>query len=310
MNRYITVDAGTTNTRAFLVENGRIVDRVKIPFGARSSIEGNGELVCALSQAIESLLSKWEICEADVTAIIASGMLTTEFGLRPLDHICAPVGIEDLKRAMHREVFPEISNIPFYLIRGVKIVTDNPLDADMMRGEETEIMGLYHGEYTGAVYVLPGSHSKVIQTDADGKIVSFSTHMTGEMIYALSQHTILKAAVDLSISELDREALISGYKLAKQVGVNKAIFKTRVMKNLYGASDVESYSFFLGAVLCDEIADILSTTGTVIVGGRSQIRSATVEILRRISDRRIIELNDREVDESVALGAVRIFENK
>jgi 2-keto-3-deoxy-galactonokinase len=133
--------------------------------------------------------------------------------------------------------------------------------------------------------------------------------MTGEMIYALSQHTILKGSVDLSTSELDGDALALGLEAAERDGVNRAIFKTRVMDVLFGASNVSTYSFFLGVVLCDEIRDILSSRAkTVVIGGREQIKRATAELVRRKSEKRVIELSEREVFSSVALGAVKIFE--
>ena len=309
MKRYITVDGGTTNTRVFLVEDGMVKDSVKIPIGTRVSIEDKTALPRGIKDAVNSILTGHSLSDTDITAIIASGMITSEHGLCPLDHIIAPAGIAELNATMYKTEIPEISGIPFYFIRGVKLLSDSALDTDMMRGEETELMGALVDGYRSAIYVFPGSHSKVIRMSADNKIEYFSTHMTGEMIYALSQHTILKGSVDLSVSEIDTDALVMGCEMAEREGVNKALFKTRVMKTLFGASDVSAYSFFFGVVLCDEIKDILSSGAeTVVIGGREQIKRATADIIRRKSEKRVIELSECEVASSVALGAVKIFE--
>lgn len=309
MNRYITIDGGTTNTRVFLVEGSEVVDSVKLPIGTRASIDDKDALPRGIKESIDAILLGHSLSDGDITAIIASGMITSEHGLCPLEHISAPAGIAELKATMHKTYIPEISSIPFYFIRGVKQISDSAVDTDMMRGEETELMGALCEECGDAVYVFPGSHSKVIRMSADNRISSFSTHMTGEMIYSLSQHTILKGSVDLSTSELDIDALVLGYEAAERYGINRAMFKTRVMDVLFGASRVSTYSYFLGVVLCDEISDILSyDASTVVIGGREQIKRATAELIRRKCGKRVIELSEREVATSVARGAVKIFE--
>ena len=50
----------------------------------------------------------------------------------------------------------DLADIPFVFFRGVKTATD------MMRGEETELVGLCAAPDAGSVYVLPGSHAKIV----------------------------------------------------------------------------------------------------------------------------------------------------
>ncbi len=89
------------------------------------------------------------------------------------------------------------------IVPGVKTEGETIADADMMRGEGTELIGLMEHLESAAVYVLPGSHSKLIHVDGAGRIVDFTTMPTGEMIAALSQNTILKDAVYLASTRLD-----------------------------------------------------------------------------------------------------------
>lgn len=309
MTNYITVDGGTTNTRVCLVSNGAALGVKKINLGARASIDNKTAQAQALKEAITALLSEHKMSECDISAILASGMITSEFGLCKLDHVIAPAGIKELRDTVHRVVMSDISTIPFVFIRGVKLAGDNLCECDMMRGEETELIGL--GALPESVYILPGSHSKIVYTDKDGRIERFFTMLTGEMIAALSSGTILKDAVDLSVNETDVDYLLRGYRYATDEGLNEALFKVRILKNVFGASKEEIYSFFLGAVLSGEINKILKLAPRrIIVGGREQLKLALCSILSSTSDCEIIPVSAGDVDSSVSRGAIAIYEHK
>ena len=59
-----------------------------------------------------------------------------------------------------------------------------------MRGEETQVMGVQALLRNGGMACLPGTHSKWVRVEG-GRIVGFTTHMTGEAFAALRGHTIL-----------------------------------------------------------------------------------------------------------------------
>ena len=307
MANYITIDGGTTNTRLSLVLDGRVVDTVKYNVGARAGIDDKAPLKNAVKEGISTLLNNHGLTENDITKILASGMITSEFGLCKLDHIVAPAGIKELHDTMHETEISEISNIPFVFLRGVKLGGEALEKADMMRGEETELFGL--SDKLSGVYILPGSHSKIITVDENGRITDFKTMLTGEMIASLSQNTILKSSVDLSCDKVSNEYLLKGYHYCQSHGINEALFKVRVLGNLFGADKTQLYSFFMGVVLCDEVKEVLKINPQKItVGGKRQIKEATVKLLKNLSNAEIISASDSEVDTSSTLGAVRIFE--
>ena len=255
------------------------------------------------------MLSRNRLKETDIKTIIASGMITSEFGLCNLPHLVAPVGISELHNEMHKTEFSDISSIPFRFIRGVKLKADVLENADMMRGEETELYGL-SDDFCGA-YILPGSHSKIISVNENGQITDFKTELTGEMIYALSQYTILKSTVDLSVDELSEEYLLKGYRYCNQYGINESLFKVRVLGNLFSADKVQTYNFFMGVVLCSEINSVLKMNPQrITVGGKKQIKKATVMLLKNLCQAEIISVDETTVDNSSSLGAVKIFEYK
>lgn len=309
MKNYITIDGGTTTTRVSLVCDKAVRQTVKLNVGARKSMDGGADYRGEIKRAIETVMSDNGLVSSDITRILASGMITSEFGLCNLPHITVPAGMAELHDNMHEIILADISDIPFVFVRGVKSVSENISETDMMRGEETELCGLMSEDDGECMYILPGSHSKLILTDDKGRISRFSTMLTGEMIYALSQSTILKDAVDLSISETDEVYLLMGDEYCREHGINEALFKTRILKNLFGATAVQCYSFFLGVVLSNELSAIRkSDIKKVMIGGKAQIKAAMAKILAETSDKEIVCADEGLVDASTAMGLVKIYE--
>lgn len=309
MADYITIDGGTTNTRISLVQNDQVVDTRKFSVGARKGITDKTLLKETVKQGIGEILSKHGMRESGITRILASGMITSEFGLVSLPHIPAPAGIAELHSSMYETVLEDISEIPFAFIRGVKTGGATLEDSDMMRGEETELMGI--SDCPEGIFILPGSHSKIIQTDNCGRIVHFKTMLTGEMIAALSEGTILKDAVDLGVHTLHTEYLVKGFAYALRNGMNEALFKVRILKNVFGRNPAEIYSFYMGVILCDEIRYILSQNAPQItIGGKQAVKKPMAVLLKEYTKTQITEIPEALADNASALGAIRIFEYK
>ena len=109
MANYITIDGGTTNTRVSLVKDGEIKEILKYNVGARAGIDDATLLRVTVKNAISKLLLNNNMKEKDITRILASGMITSEFGLYKLDHAVTPVGIEELHNTMKEVVLDDIS---------------------------------------------------------------------------------------------------------------------------------------------------------------------------------------------------------
>lgn len=309
MNYFITLDGGTSNTRVSLVREGKILSSHKIALGARAGIDDKEPLKTALRKKIATLLSEHDLESKDIECVLASGMITSEFGLYTLPHIPLPAGINELHGGMKKVLLPHISDIPFCFIPGVKMQGADFLTSDMIRGEETELMGILDQSHGNCVYVLPGSHSKIIKTDKNGRIESFSTLLSGEMAQALGENTILKGALDLTIDTLDEDYLFMGYTHCKEHGINQSLFKARILKVLFDGSPEKIYSFYMGVVLCGEIEEILSYDAEkVIIGGRRQFRVALASILQRLGSRKVVALSDQDVEGSVTRGMLRVYQ--
>lgn len=308
MKRYITIDGGTTNTRISMVCDGEIIDTIKFNLGARSCAEDVEQYKRVLRSKLEEILKNNGCNFDDVICIIASGMITSELGLFPLPHMVTPVGIKELNRGMHRVILSEIADIPFVFIRGVKTPCDILENADMMRGEEAEIIGISSNDGE-CIYMLMGSHSKIIKTDSSGRIVSFCTMLSGELTESVVNHTILKNSVSFTNDDVNIEYLKKGYEYCRNRGINETLFKTRILKNIFNESKNAVYSFFMGAILCGDIEYVLrENPKKVVVGGNKKLKETVSALLKEYFNGKTICLSDEAVEKSNALGMVKIFE--
>lgn len=303
MRRYIALDLGTTKSKISLVEDGMVKDSLKIS----SRLERN-EYPSGLGSEIAEILAKNSLSEGDITALLATGtMASAEMGIYPLEHAVAPIGRDGIKSTAVTVSIPEISGIPFFITRGVKTLDSKLQTKDMMRGEEAEIYGL--GRDGEGVYMLMGSHTKIVRTDGNGRITDVRTLLTGELATAIISETILRHSVSFEDSSLDFRALTEGFEYARENSFGEALFRVRVIKSNHGADASAAYSFFIGALLSGEIGYILkSSAPRVTVSGNKKLRDAVSMLLREYTDAEVISISDEESENAVAIGLVGIFE--
>ena len=312
MKSYITIDGGTTNTRVSLFSDGKILTTKKYKIGAGDTKKDPDILKITIKKALLEILAENKLQENEIECIIACGMITSELGLCCLPHIEAPCGLNELAQNMHKTVMSEISSIPFFFVRGVKTTGDAYESADFMRGEEAELYGIGESTESDCLYVLPGSHSKLILTDEDGRISSFSTELTGEMMSAICSGTIIGTDINLSDEVTsDNEYLKKGFLYARSHGLNSALFKVRTLGRLFSLTKPQLYGFFKGAVLCDEIENIIKAgTKKVIISGKAQLKDPMCYLLREFSSSEIIAAPDEVADNATAYGMVKIYEER
>jgi len=80
---------------------------------------------------------------------------------------------------------------------------------DVMRGEETQLLGAVGADESGVLAVLPGTHSKWARVE-HGRIVDFTTFMTGELYAVLIDHSMLGRIAGHEPGRLSREAFSQG----------------------------------------------------------------------------------------------------
>lgn len=291
----IIVDCGTTNLRVCLVDrSGQILARSARPGGVRhTAIDGhNGRLKAMLRDCLDEVLNRAGVSAGDVRSCIAYGMITSNVGLLEIPHLSAPASVPDLHRGMKTAVFPEIAPYPISFIPGVRnfsgdVTLENFSAMDMMRGEETETVGLAallkpEGE---CVFILPGSHNKFVRADGQGRILGCMTSISGELLDAVTHHTILADAVGggfAAAGDYDAEMARLGALECRRCGLGRGAFAGRILGQLGGEDSVRLRSFLLGAVLAQDALALnvfLPEGADVYIAGKPPLQQAMGDVL-------------------------------
>lgn len=291
----IIVDCGTTNLRAALVDSsGQILAQSARPGGVRhTAIDGhNGKLKAMLRDCLEEVLDKAGSSAGDVGDCIAYGMITSNMGLLEIPHLPAPASVQDLHRGMKTVRFPEIAPYPISFIPGVRnfsgaVTLENYAAMDMMRGEETQTVGLMEllkpeGE---SVFILPGSHNKFVRVDGEGRILGCMTSISGELLDAITHHTILADAVGgafAAAGDYDAEMARRGALECRRRGLGRGAFAGRILGQLGGEDSVRLRSFLLGAVLAQDVLALetfLPEGAETYIAGKPPLQQAMADVL-------------------------------
>lgn len=177
----IAIDWGTSSFRAWRLDgSGRTLDRRAAPLGILA-VPGR-----AFAATLATQLADW--LSADADPVLMSGMIGSRQGWAEADYAPTPAGADALSGTLARVTLADGRD--GWIVPGV-ITRDAAGVHDVMRGEETQILGVLEALGPGAhVLCLPGTHSKWV-TVRHGCIDAFATHMTGETFALFAQHSIL-----------------------------------------------------------------------------------------------------------------------
>ena len=140
---------------------------------------------------------------------------------------------------------------------------------DVMRGEETQVFGAMRllGLDSGR-FVLPGTHSKWVTVEA-GRIVDFTTAMTGEVYGLLRRHSILARTLPADDGDFDTTAFDAGVAHALGgVGLLQSAFSVRTLSLFERLSESQGPSYLSGIVIGEELrSQSARGAGRVVVIG-------------------------------------------
>jgi 2-dehydro-3-deoxygalactonokinase len=210
--------------------------------------------------------------------VIACGMVGSRQGWREAPYVACPAGLPDLagglvEAAVHR-------GRPVRLVPGVSLVDADGVP-DVMRGEETKIVGAGHGVAgKEGLFVLPGTHSKWASLQG-GRISWFATFMTGELFAVLSTHSILgrlmegeghdpvafRRGVEHALAQpAGRGGLLHRLFSARTLGLFERVPKTGVRSYLsgllIGSEAVEARAALAGVALPAEASATAAVIGS------------------------------------------------
>ena len=198
-------DSGTTNSRIFVLEGGRILYHDKAGTGCRdAALAGDPSILTrALRRLYQNALDTLHIKDEQVQGIYLSGMATSSSGLQEVEHLSLPAGLRELRENIvsyrensffHRELLliPGLKTCA----RGVTVSPEEAFLVNNVRGEETEILGiLCETGLTDCAVLLPGTHTQAAMVE-NSRITDLLSTVTGELYGAILRDTIIGSSIE------------------------------------------------------------------------------------------------------------------
>ena len=180
-SRYIAIDWGSTNLRAWLYQDAQCLE-------SRHSAAGvtrlNGESPAAV---FSEITRGWR---DGATPAVLAGMVGSNVGWKVAPYLPVPVDFSAIGQQL-TSVGDKV-----WIIPGLSVSRD--ANQNVMRGEETQLLGA-RMIAPSSVYVMPGTHCKWVQADRQ-QINDFRTVMTGELHYLLLRHSLVGAGLPEQVS--------------------------------------------------------------------------------------------------------------
>jgi 2-dehydro-3-deoxygalactonokinase len=238
---FLAVDWGTTNRRVYRIEGGTVAASERDGRGVKAIAAGDWPAEIA---AIRARMG-------DLPVLLA-GMVGSSIGWRVAPYAPAPAGLDDLAAALTR-IDARTAIVP-----GVSLVEGRR--ADVMRGEEVQLVGAVAGGLApaDALLVQPGTHCKWVEMAA-GRILSFTTAMTGELFALLRGQSILAAQLTGAVTPGD--AFLEGVAEARRGDLAASLFGIRAAGLLGLRDDGDAAAFASGVLIGADVAARLAASG-------------------------------------------------
>jgi 2-dehydro-3-deoxygalactonokinase len=251
--RLVALDWGTTSLRAYLLAGGgAVLERREAPLGIlRLRADG-------FVDALERTIGDWHRAHPGVPSL-ACGMIGSAQGWVEAPYVPVPASAEEIAHGLVQA--------PDRWLRIVPGVSQPGTHPDVMRGEETQVLGALaaHAELGDALLVLPGTHSKWVRV-VGGRIERFTTFVTGELFALLLAHSTLGrlAREHAATSAAEREeAFRRGVEAAGESvhGLAPLLFSARAGVLVGDLPPGASSDYLSGLLLGDEIRTGLARDG-------------------------------------------------
>jgi 2-dehydro-3-deoxygalactonokinase len=261
---FIAVDWGTTNRRGYrLGPSRRLEDRMEDDQGILSVPAGG------FPAAVERIRERL----GDLPLLLA-GMIGSNRGWHEAPYAPAPAGLPELAQ---RLVWAEPGRVA--IVPGVSYATGDA--ADVMRGEEVQILGAYGEGLVGSEARIchPGTHNKWIDLE-DGRIASFRTVMTGELFSLLKEHSIL---ADLLGGPIEPGAAFEAGVAHghEKDDLTAELFSIRARVLLGKAKREDAAAYASGLLIGYDLKSGLRDAGDVAVIGRPDLTRLFAAAIRR-----------------------------
>ena len=180
-SRYIAIDWGSTNLRAWLYQDDQCLESRQSEAGVTRL---NGHSPAAV---FSEITTGWR---DSATPVVMAGMVGSNVGWKVAPYLPVPVDFSAIGQQL-TSVGDKV-----WIIPGLCVSRDD--NQNVMRGEETQLLGA-RMIAPSSVYVMPGTHCKWVQADRQ-QINDFRTVMTGELHHLLLRHSLVGAGLPEQVS--------------------------------------------------------------------------------------------------------------
>ncbi len=244
----IALDWGTTSLRAYVLNStGNVLEKKSAPLGILKIPDNNFdaafEEICG--SWLNNGLAGWP--RARAAPVLACGMIGSRQGWLEAPYVPCPASIDHLAQKFVSLTTKKGRRVA--IVPGVS--TENSAGVpDVIRGEETQIIGALKPTEMQSLFVLPGTHSKWVSVE-ENRITQFATFMTGEIFAVLCKHSILGRTMEGNADDV--ECFKQGYDYAMSKNVNHAgllqqLFSVRTLA-LFNRLPAEGLHAYLSGLL-------------------------------------------------------------
>ncbi|ELQ5983027.1 2-dehydro-3-deoxygalactonokinase [Cronobacter sakazakii] len=236
-SRYIAIDWGSTNLRAWLYQGEQCLE-------SRQSEAGVTRLNGRTPEAV--LAQVTEGWRDDATPVVMAGMVGSNAGWKIAPYLPCPARFADIGSQL-ATVAERV-----FIIPGLCVSRDD--NRNVMRGEETQLLGAR--ELAPApLYIMPGTHCKWVQADAQ-QVDDFRTVMTGELHHLLLTHSLIGAG--LPEQQQSADAFNAGLEQGAETDAPLTrLFEVRAAHVLGSLAREHVAEFLSGLLIGNEVASQL-----------------------------------------------------
>lgn len=320
MNKFLSCDWGTSSLRLRLVDVNSF--KVIAEEASQEGISSTFALWQLNNQPEEKRIDFYlEVLKTHIASIeiktgyslngipvIISGMASSTIGFIDIAYTELPVNVQDANILTATIPSHDYFNHDVLVISGIRS------DDDVIRGEETQLIGcidLKADKINDELFLFPGTHSKHIHVQ-NNQMVDIKTYMTGEFFELLSQKSILKNSVEAG-DDPSSPTYMANFEKGIAEGINSnllnAAFRVRT-NNLFGKlSKKENFAYLSGMLIAAELKHLpgigLKKINLICNDKLSSLYQYT---LTQLGLSAIVEnLNSGKADEAVIRGQYKIY---
>lgn len=267
---FLSCDWGTSAFRLAVVDrrSGKILREMVGACGVRTFASSpRPERATRFHDCLQTEARKLIADSPYPVAAVVSGMASSSIGWIELPYAHTPFSLVG-GGALVREAEPlriRRRTIPVWLVSGVRT------ERDVMRGEETQLLGLAREiGSAGATVILPGTHSKHARIE-NGALVDFETFMTGELFATLTQSATLSPG---DAGAFSRRDFVAGLREGSERPLSSALFRVRSRRLLAKRPPASDRDFLSGILIGAEITALVQrgATGECWIAGSPQMQ--------------------------------------